>query len=201
MWPMHHHHLIRANTVLKIEEIFQVISMMFSRWEHSLMTWKNLRVLKLWPSVFNVLARDITEKVGHPCMQARVGQVYFPTEPYIEGPQTCQTMVNKHLVTLPFWELSHSVTIRQLSSFHGNLKQGLCGRIPFLTPTCIVYGLGRRRKAGNRFTGGSTREADRGTPVKRHQKDAIPFLRLSIYRRPEREHLLNPRGVPRTLYT
>ena len=38
-------------TVLKIEEIFQVISINVKRWEHSLMTWKNLRVLKLWPSV------------------------------------------------------------------------------------------------------------------------------------------------------
>ena len=37
--------------MLNIEEIFQVISINVKRWEHSLMTWKNLRVLKLWPSV------------------------------------------------------------------------------------------------------------------------------------------------------
>ena len=40
--------IIRAITVLKIEEIFQVISINVIRWEHSFMTWKNLRVLKLW---------------------------------------------------------------------------------------------------------------------------------------------------------
>ena len=43
---------IRAVKVLKIEEIFQVISINVKRWEHSLMTWKNLRGLKLWPSVY-----------------------------------------------------------------------------------------------------------------------------------------------------
>ena len=46
---------IRFNTairVLKIEEIFQVISINVIRWKHSLMTWINLRVLKLWPSVY-----------------------------------------------------------------------------------------------------------------------------------------------------
>ena len=48
---------IRAVTVLKIEEIFQVISINVKRWEHSLMTWENLRVLKLWPYVFFQFSR------------------------------------------------------------------------------------------------------------------------------------------------
>ena len=43
----------------------------------------------------------------------------------IERPQT---MVDKPLVTLPFWGLSHLV--RQLSSIHGNLKQGLVAGCP-----------------------------------------------------------------------
>ena len=51
----YYYYYIWAITVLKIEEIFQVISINVIRWEHSLMTWKNLRVLKLlWPSVLNV---------------------------------------------------------------------------------------------------------------------------------------------------
>ena len=38
-------YFIRVATVLKIEEIFQVISINYNAREHSLMTWKNLRVL------------------------------------------------------------------------------------------------------------------------------------------------------------
>ena len=44
--------VIRAIKMLKIEEIFQVISINVIQWEHSLMTWRNLRVLKLWYCLF-----------------------------------------------------------------------------------------------------------------------------------------------------
>ena len=42
--------------MLKIEEIFQIISSSVHACEHSLMTWKNLRVLKLRHCLFIVLS-------------------------------------------------------------------------------------------------------------------------------------------------
>ena len=69
-WAVTNWKWIRAATLLKIEQIFHVISTSVHACEHSFMTRKNLKVLKLWHCLFSTqlasaLINDCTGKHGN----------------------------------------------------------------------------------------------------------------------------------------